>query len=1028
MGLLNRKRHIAAPFMLSLLAFISISAQLTAQAQAAAQVKRPIPYDMYDSWKSIGGTRLSNDGQWLVYTITSRADDGEMILRNIATARETKIARGSAPVFTNDNKLLIYTIVPPRADSANDSSATGAGARAGGAAAGGGGGGRGGGEPGEGAAGAQGGAGGSRNVMAIMTLATGAITTIEQVSSFRLPTESSTWVAIQKPRPTGGRGGNREGGAGGGAGGGGGGGGGRGGAGGAGGGAGAAGGAQQGGRGNAPATPQTKRIDPGAEVILRNLATGEQVSIPEVSEFAWDTKGTWVVYAIQSTDTLKDGAFARRMSDGKVVTLHTGLGHYKSIAFDSANTQLSFLSDEAEWEKAQPGWRVYHWKVGDSPATEVISNTIAGMPQGMVLSDAFAPRFTNDGKRMHIATARPPAPPAPTPAPGVPVTPAPPAPLRVDLWHFEDSQLQPMQQVRATQERNRTFRAIWHVGEKKIVQLATPDLPTVNVGNEGTVAIGTSDLKYQREISWDQTYNDVFLVDVKNGTRKLVLEHWGASASLSLAGKYIVFYDEAQGNWFTQRVSDGTRVNLTAKLPVKFQQENHDTPDAAGAYGTAGWTADDAAIILYDAYDIWEVKPDGSSARNLTSGEGRKQKIVFRYRSIGDAPPSFPTSGSIYLSATDETTKATGNYRLRLGPTAFVPEKLIMVDKALGAPTKAKNADVVVLTQSRFNEFPDLWITNTTFTTPTKVTNANPQQSNYVWGNAELIDYVNSDGKKLRAMLIKPDNFDPTKKYPMMVYIYEELTQGLHGYRAPGVGTSINLTRYVSNGYVVLQPDIVYDTGFPGESAEKCVIPAVNTVVGMGFIDPKRIGIQGHSWGGYQITHLITRTNLFAAVQAGASVSNMVSAYGGIRWGTGMSRAFQYEKTQSRIGAPPWDAPLEFIENSPIFWVEKVQTPYLTIHNDADDAVPWYQGIEFFSALRRLGKEAYFFNYNGERHGLSNRDNMMHWTVHQDEFFDHYLLGKPKPSWMENGVPFLERGTRDVRDMFKKKPVIFPNP
>ena len=270
-------------------------------------------------------------------------------------------------------------------------------------------------------------------------------------------------------------------------------------------------------------------------------------------------------------------------------------------------------------------------------------------------------------------------------------------------------------------------------------------------------------------------------------------------------------------------------------------------------------------------------------------------------------------------------------------------------------------------------------------------------------------------------MLIKPDNFDPNKKYPLMVYIYEELTQGLHQYRAPNVGTSINITRYVSNGYVVLRPDIVYDTGYPGPSAMKCVIPAINTVVAQGYIDPKRIGIQGHSWGGYQITYMITQTNLFAAVEAGASVSNMISAYGGIRWGTGMSRAFQYEKTQSRIGAPPWDAPLQFIENSPIFWVKKVQTPYLTIHNDEDDAVPWYQGIEWFTAMRRLGKESYMFTFNGERHGLRDRANMKYWTVHMDEFFDHYLLGKPRPDWMDKGVSYQDRGTRDVTPLFKKK-------
>jgi dipeptidyl aminopeptidase/acylaminoacyl peptidase len=358
--------------------------------------------------------------------------------------------------------------------------------------------------------------------------------------------------------------------------------------------------------------------------------------------------------------------------------------------------------------------------------------------------------------------------------------------------------------------------------------------------------------------------------------------------------------------------------------------------------------------------------------------------------------------------------------------TGGAPEKIVMMDKALGTVLKAKNADVVAFTASRFEEFPNYWLTNMAFASPQKVTDANPQQSEFVWGKAENIKYINADGKVLSAMLIKPDNFDPKKKYPMMVYIYEELTQGLHSYRAPNVGTSVNISRYVSNGYIVLQPDIVYETGYPGPSAMKCVIPAINTVVAQGYIDPKRIGIQGHSWGGYQITYMITQTNIFAAVQAGASVSNMISAYGGIRWGSGMVRQFQYEKTQSRIGETLWDAPLQFIENSPIFWVERINTPYLSIHNDADDAVPWYQGIEFNMAMRRLGKEAYMFNYNGQGHGLSNRDYMKHWTVHMDEFFDHYLNNKPRPEWMDKGVSFLDRGTRDVSGMFKK--VVPPAP
>jgi dipeptidyl aminopeptidase/acylaminoacyl peptidase len=278
---------------------------------------------------------------------------------------------------------------------------------------------------------------------------------------------------------------------------------------------------------------------------------------------------------------------------------------------------------------------------------------------------------------------------------------------------------------------------------------------------------------------------------------------------------------------------------------------------------------------------------------------------------------------------------------------------------------------------------------------------------------------MNADGQILDAILTKPEDFDPARKYPLMVYIYEKLADGLHRYQAPGPGTSINFTRYASNGYVILQPDIVYEIGYPGSSALKCVLPAVAKVVGMGFIDRARIGIQGHSWGGYQITYLVTQTDIFAAVQAGASVSNMTSAYGGIRWGSGMVREFQYEKTQSRIGAPLFSRALQFIENSPVFWAERVKTPYLSIHNDDDDAVPWYQGIEFFTALRRLGKEAYMFNFNGEKHGLRERENQKYWTLHQDEFFDHFLLGRPRPAWMDKPVPYLERGQRDVNALYK---------
>ena len=719
---------------------------------------------------------------------------------------------------------------------------------------------------------------------------------------------------------------------------------------------------------------------------------------------------------MSSNDAAKDGAFARHAADGATRTLQSGRGHYKSLAFDENGTQLAFLSDTADYAQKVSPYRLYYWRAAASdaaPATELVSSATAGMPKGMVVSEFAAPRFSKDGARLFLGTG---APPPATPDPDDKAA----APTRVDLWHYKDPLIQPMQRVRDQQERERSYRAVVHLAGRRFVQLATPELPTVNASEDASQVLGTSDVPYRQEISWDQSYNDVYLLNLETGKPKKVLEHWGNTATLSPGGRYVLHFDERAGHWLTYRVADGARANLTEKIANRFQQENN-TPDLPGAYGTAGWTANDASVLLYDKFDIWEVKPDGSGARMITNGEGRRHEIAFRYRALDPDETVVPSGKPLLLSAVDDRTRASGYYRIPALSTTAAPEKVVMLDKAFGGLTRAKNADTVVFTLSRFEEFPDLWVSDTAFKDMKKVSNANPQASQYLMGRSELIDYVNADGKTLRAILTRPENFDPAKKYPLMVYIYEELTQGLHTYNAPNVGTSINIPRYVSNGYVVLRPDIVYETGYPGQSAEKCVIPAVNAVVAMGFVDPKRIGIQGHSWGGYQITYLVTRTNMFAAVEAGASVSNMISAYGGIRWGTGMSRAFQYEKTQSRIGAPPWDAPLQFIENSPIFWVKKVQTPYLTIHNDEDDAVPWYQGIEWFSAMRRLGKESYMFSFNGERHGLRDRSNMKYWTVHMDEFFDHYLLGKPRPDWMDKGVSFQDRGTRDVTPLFKRK-------
>jgi dienelactone hydrolase len=608
--------------------------------------------------------------------------------------------------------------------------------------------------------------------------------------------------------------------------------------------------------------------------------------------------------------------------------------------------------------------------------------------------------------------------------------------IKVDIWNYKDAELQPMQKVRAEEEKRRNFRAVINLADKKFTQLASPDMPDVR-NADSAIALGVSDVPYQQLISWDGNYDDVYLVKVADGSRQRILEKSHFQASMSPGGSYVLYFEEKDNNWYVVRSSDGQKVNLTSKLGVKFQSETDDHPDHAPAYGSAGWTDGDKSVLLYDRYDIWDVKADGSGGRMITNGIGRKNQITFRYsrteqpqqsaepeegglRQRAQDAPTVSSTRPIILSAVDENTRASGLYRVTVGETAE-PVRLVMTDKSFGVPIKARDANVYVFTMSRFEEFPNLWTSSGAFTDMKKISDANPQQAQYNWGKSELIEYVNADGKKLKAILTKPEDFDPSKKYPMLVYIYEQLSQGLHRYvpPAPG-GSSINVTRYASNGYIILQPDIVYDIGYPGQSALKCVLPAVQQVLAKGFVDPARVGIQGHSWGGYQIAYMITRTNIFRAVEAGAAVDDMFGGYGGIRWGTGMSRAFQYEKTQSRIGVPPWENPMLYLENSPLFYIEKIKTPYLTMANDEDDAVPWQQGIQFFTAMRRLGKEAYMFVYNGEKHGLRQRENQKHWTVHMAEYFDYFFLDKPKPDWMEHGVPYLDKGKRDVSVFYKK--------
>ena len=427
--------------------------------------------------------------------------------------------------------------------------------------------------------------------------------------------------------------------------------------------------------------------------------------------------------------------------------------------------------------------------------------------------------------------------------------------------------------------------------------------------------------------------------------------------------------------------------------------------------GLAGWTTEDDFLMLYDRYDIWLVDPKGNLAPNNLAN-GRKSGIRYRYIKLDPEEKAIEEVKPMLLHTFNEHTKASG-YRwfdihtgilkqAQQGPYAYTPRVL-----------KAKNAGAFLFTRESFREFPDLLYSQDQLKSYSRISRANPQQDGFRWGDAELYRWTGAGGQELEGLLIRPDGYEPGRVYPMITYFYERNADNLHRHWTPRFPRSIiNFPYYASRGYLIFIPDIQYRVGYPGQSALDAITTGVTSLIDKGIADRERIGVQGHSWGGYQSAYLITQTNLFRCAEAGAPVVNMTSAYGGIRWESGLSRMFQYERTQSRIGGTLWEKPLNYIENSPLFFADKIETPVLILHNDEDGAVPWYQGIEFFTALRRLGKPAWLLNYNGDPHGISKSQNQKDFQRRMQQFFDHYLLGEPMPEWMIRGVPPMEKGIR----------------
>jgi len=966
--------------------------------------KKPLDHTVYDSWQSIGERMISNDGKWVVYTINVQEGDNELVIQSSDARYKKTVPRGYNAVISEDSRFAIFKIKPLFKDTREarvkkkkpDDM--------------------------------------PKDSFAVVELGKDSVYKVAKVKTFKTPEKGFGWAAYhlekkpepEKPKQP----------------------------------------ANDGSKklidslkrtidsllvivnlppakvgkkknigdeeiealttenyldaeGDDPATPA---MPDGTDLVLRNLMTGEEKIFPLVSEYYFDKYGKKLL--LETTKNSKDSLSKASvllvdLGNMQNKTISTGGNDFKNFSFSEDGSQLAFVAERnAKTKELQKFYKLWHYKDGMDTASLIADKNSVGMKIGMTVSEFGTTSFSKTGKRLFFGTA-PIQPPRDTTLVDFETA-------KLDIWNYKDDYLQTVQLNRLQRDLQENFLAVYDVNDNTIKQLGSKELPTVYQTNEGDgeTFVGVTDFGKRVEGQWiGNTLKDIYAINVIDGTKTLVIKDLNGFISpqlISSTGKYIMWYDRKAKNYFTW---DGKETrNITAKIKVPLYDEENDTPDYPSPHGIMGWAKDDTSVFIYDHYDIWIVDPNNKKTpiALLEKQSGRRDKIVTRYIRM-NPEERFINPNHLLFRRFNETAKTSGYVLFfRDFPLYYKPQQY-----SYGLPIMAKGTKKFIYTKENYKESPDLYVSKDTlqvWDTPGKgkasftfeevrLSSINPQQKDYKWGTAELIKWKAYNGKETQGIVYKPEDFDSKKKYPLICYFYEILSDGLNTYHPPSPTPSrLNISFFVSRGYVVLAPDIHYGTGHPARDAYNHIVSGARYLVKQRYIDSTRMGLQGQSWGGIQVAQVITMTKLFKAAWAGAPVANMTSAYGGIRWESGVNRQFQYEKSQSRIGATLWEKPNLYIENSPLFHLPKVTTPLVIMANDADGAVPWYQGIELFTAMRRLNKKVWMLTYNGEAHNLVERRNRKDIQIREQQYFDWLLKDDVPPKWITEGVPAVKKG------------------
>ncbi|HKK70829.1 MAG TPA: prolyl oligopeptidase family serine peptidase [Candidatus Krumholzibacteria bacterium] len=764
-----------------------------------------------------------------------------------------------------------------------------------------------------------------------------------------------------------------------------------------------------------------EKREAGTRVAVLRLSDLERFEFESVVSMAFDPTSRWLALTIATADGEDDRLELRSLDDGlRVATVHAApQTAYPAMAWAPEDARLAYLRGDASDPENVTGvvLELLSPRAGDDvgPVTSVPA------PEGRRYPTENDLEFTRDGERLFVGLR--PVESGSDPddeggdaadgeGEGDSVEDFDPYDLdairddrEVDVWHWDDPRIKTHEKASWEERQEQLHRAVVDVADASLVSLADETMPDVAVVQNPHVTHGETMVPHLELMTWDGFYSDHYVVDLDTGQRTLVVEKTQDTVSLSPEGGFVAYYrPTGDGQWWLYDVEREDHRRLGEDLGVPFANEDHDYPRSAPGYGVGGWADDDSVVLIHDKYDVWRFPTDGGEPVCLTEGRGRAEQRIYRVLDLDDDKEGFAPDAELLLTGFDERAKNSSVWRGAMDSAGV--RELRQDDKFYSGFRRADEADVVVYTEESYTEFPDFWVTDTDFDRPRRITEINPRLDDLDLGSAELVEWESVDGTPLQGVLIKPADYDEDERYPVLVYFYRFFSQRLHRFNDPQINHRPSFPIYAGDDYAVFLPDVRFDVGNPGYAATKCLVPGVQELVDMGVADPDGIALHGHSWSGYQAAHVITQTDIFACAVAGAPVSNMVSAYGGIRWGSGLSRQFQYEKSQSRLGASLWERRDLYIENSPVFFADRIETPLLIQFGDEDEAVPWTQGIELYMAMRRLDKPAVMLQYRGEPHHLKQYPNKLDYSLRMKAFIDHFTKGAPAPEWWTEGVEY----------------------